>query len=113
MSSMSDGQNGSNCRSAATINLASSGVNSTAMGSDEPLVMLTSYIRRKATDDRPGHLVPAPTFWLLTVAYLMLLVTWPLAQAAARGRPGWALAIVFLSPLGGILWWIAGRRFAH
>ena len=46
MSSMSAGQYGSNWRSAATINLASATVNSTAMRSVDPSVMSTRYPRQ-------------------------------------------------------------------
>jgi hypothetical protein len=57
-----------------------------------------------------SYLVPNATFLLPTVGYLAIFVIWPFVEAAARSRWVWAVAIVLLSPLAGILWFAIGRR---
>lgn len=40
---------------------------------------------------------------------MIALLAMPLWEAARAKKPAWALAIVFLFPLGGFLWAIVGR----
>ena len=47
---------------------------------------------------------------LLLAAMAILLLVVPLVGAVRRRQPIWALAVVLLNPLGGLLWLIFGRR---
>lgn len=57
-----------------------------------------------------SYLWPDPVSLLIVVLVLGVLVVWPLVDALRHGRYGWAVAIVLLSPLAGILWFAVGRR---
>ena len=57
-----------------------------------------------------SYLVPDPMFLLLLLLVVGVLVVWPLVDALRQRRFGWAVAIVLLSPLAGILWFAVGRR---
>ena len=57
-----------------------------------------------------NYLVPDARFFVLLVGILVLCLILPLGQALHRGRLGWAVAIVLLSPWAGICWWLFGRR---
>jgi hypothetical protein len=56
------------------------------------------------------YLVPSGPVLLLLVVPLALLLILPLGQALHRGRLGWAVAIVLLSPWAGICWWLFADR---
>ncbi|MGV3532884.1 MAG: hypothetical protein ACO1QR_10980 [Chthoniobacteraceae bacterium] len=45
-------------------------------------------------------------FCLVSLAVLKLFIDWALKDAAARGKPGWlvALVVVFFLPLGWLHW---------
>jgi hypothetical protein len=57
-----------------------------------------------------SYLVPDPVFLLVFVAVFGVLLLWPLVEALTRGRLGWAVAILLLAPVAGILWFAVGRR---
>jgi hypothetical protein len=38
------------------------------------------------------------------------LVLWPLVESVTRQQWGWVLGVVVLGPIGGVLWFIVGRR---
>lgn len=59
-----------------------------------------------------NYLAPSGPILLLLVVPLVFLLILPLGQALHRGRLGWAVAIVLLSPWAGICWWLFGRRKA-
>jgi hypothetical protein len=48
--------------------------------------------------------------WVIFLGYALLLIVWPCTEALLRHRWGWAIAVVLLSPLGGLLWLIFARR---
>ena len=56
-----------------------------------------------------GYLVPDPGFLVALLLVLGVLVVWPLVEALRGRRYGWAVAIVLLSPLAGVLWLAVGR----
>jgi hypothetical protein len=49
-----------------------------------------------------------PELVLLAMAIFLLVV--PLVGAIRRRQPVWALVVVLLNPLGGLLWLLFGRR---
>lgn len=57
-----------------------------------------------------SYLWPDPTFLVILLLVVGVLVVWPLVDALRQGRHGWAVAIVLLSPVAGILWFAVGRR---
>jgi len=57
-----------------------------------------------------SYLWPDPVLLLTMLLVVGVLVVWPLVDALRQGRYGWAVAIVLLSPLAGILWFAVGRR---
>ncbi len=57
-----------------------------------------------------SYLVPDPVFLLVFLAVFGVLLLWPLVEALARGRLGWAVAILLLAPVAGIFWFAVGRR---
>ena len=47
---------------------------------------------------------------LLLLAMLGFLLVVPLVGAVRRRQPIWALVVVLLNPLGGLLWLLFGRQ---
>jgi hypothetical protein len=63
-------------------------------------------------DGSTSYLEPSAGFWVTLLVlglFLVALLAMPLWEAARARRPVWALAIVFLFPLGGLLWAVVGR----
>jgi hypothetical protein len=59
-----------------------------------------------------NYLVPDGTF-LLSLAVLgfaALLVVWPLVESLALRQRGYALGILLLGPIGGLVWLTVGRH---
>lgn len=52
--------------------------------------------------------IGVPELVLLAMVTFLLIV--PLVGAIRRRQPIWALAVVLLNPLGGLLWLVFGRR---
>jgi hypothetical protein len=60
-----------------------------------------------------NFLVPNGTLLLLVVLMLpvfVLLVVWPLVETIVRQQWGHTLGVLLLGPIGGLLWFTAGRR---
>jgi hypothetical protein len=60
-----------------------------------------------------NYLVPNATFiveLLMLLAALALLVIVPLVETAVHRQWGWTLGVVLLGPIGGMLWFVVGRR---
>lgn len=60
-------------------------------------------------------LVPNGPFVALLVALLVgvgLLVIWPLVETVVRRQWGYALGVILLGPIGGLVWFVTGRREA-
>ncbi|MGZ4429955.1 MAG: hypothetical protein ACXVEC_12350 [Nocardioides sp.] len=54
--------------------------------------------------------LPTGPLLLLLVVPLALLVLLPAGRALHRGRLGWAVAILLLSPWAGLAWWLVALR---
>jgi hypothetical protein len=53
------------------------------------------------------------TFVVLLLMMLVvfgLLVIWPLIETVARQQWGYVLGVVLLGPIGGLVWFLVGRR---
>lgn len=59
-----------------------------------------------------NYLWPTGTvIWVLVIpAVFVLLVIWPLVETVVRQQWGYTLGVVLLGPIGGLLWFFAGRR---
>ena len=60
-----------------------------------------------------NFLMPTGTFLVLLLvsfAVVMLLVVWPLVETVVRQQWGYALGVLLLGPIGGLLWFFVGRR---
>jgi hypothetical protein len=60
-----------------------------------------------------NFLMPTGTFvvvLLLMLAVVGLLVIWPLVETVMRQQWGYTLGVVLLGPIGGLLWFLVGRR---
>jgi hypothetical protein len=62
-----------------------------------------------------NFLVPNGTILILVLALLMLLVfvllvVWPLVETVVRQQRGYTLGVLVLGPIGGLLWFVVGRR---
>jgi hypothetical protein len=63
-----------------------------------------------------NFLMPNGTFLVLcllalfALAVLGLLVAWPLLETLVRQRWSYALGVILLGPIGGLLWFTVGRR---
>ena len=61
-------------------------------------------------------LVPNATFLVLAITALVvlalsaLLVVWPLVETIVRRQWGYTLGVVLLGPIGGLVWFLVGRR---
>ena len=53
-----------------------------------------------------SYLVPDGRYLFWLALYLLVLVIGPAIDAGRRGRWGWVVAIVLLSPLFGLLWYM-------
>lgn len=53
-----------------------------------------------------SYLVPDAKYLILLALYLVVLVIGPAIDAARKGRWGWFVAILLLSPLFGLLWYM-------
>jgi hypothetical protein len=49
-------------------------------------------------------LLPSLGFMIIALTYVALAIVWPAVDAARQGRWLWVVAIVLLSPFGGLLW---------
>lgn len=49
-------------------------------------------------------------YLLVILAVFALLVIWPLIETVARRQWGYALGVVLLGPIGGLIWFFVGRR---
>ncbi len=47
---------------------------------------------------------------LAALAVVLLLVLWPLVETLVRRQWGYALGVVLLGPIGGLVWFAVGRR---
>ena len=57
--------------------------------------------------------MPTGTFlvlMLVMLAVVALLVVWPLVETVVRQQWGYTLGVVVLGPIGGLLWFVVGRR---
>ena len=57
--------------------------------------------------------MPTGTFlvlMLVMLAVVALLVVWPLVETVVRQQWGYTLGVVALGPIGGLLWFVVGRR---
>lgn len=60
-----------------------------------------------------NYLEPNATFWVLLAVMLAawaVLVAWPLFESLASRQWGYALGVLILGPLGGLVWLMKGRR---
>ena len=59
-----------------------------------------------------SYLIPTGTFVVLLVcaAVFGLLMMWPLVETVARQQWGYTLAVLVLGPIGGLIWFLGGRR---
>jgi len=60
-----------------------------------------------------NFLVPNGMFVvLLLVSFVIfgVLVVWPLVETVVRQQWGYTLGVVLLGPIGGLLWFVVGRR---
>ena len=60
-----------------------------------------------------NFLVPSGMFFVeLLVALVLtgLLVIWPLVETIVRQQWGYTLGIVVFGPIGGLVWFVLGRR---
>jgi hypothetical protein len=60
-----------------------------------------------------NFLMPTGTFLVLFLVSLVLfgvLVIWPLVGTVVRQQWGYTLGVLFLGPIGGLLWFFVGRR---
>jgi len=60
-----------------------------------------------------NFLMPTGTFlvlMLVMLAVVALLVVWPLVETVVRQQWGYTLGVVVLGPIGGLLWFVVGRR---
>jgi dipeptide/tripeptide permease len=59
-----------------------------------------------------NFLMPSGTFVVLLVALVafVLLVIWPLVETVVRQQWGYTFGVVVLGPVGGLLWFLVGRR---
>lgn len=59
------------------------------------------------------YLVPNAPFIvevLVVFVAVAVLVIWPLVDSLVRRQWGWALGVLFLGPIGGLMWLVVGRR---
>ncbi len=59
------------------------------------------------------YLMPNGPFLVELLVFLVLfvvLVGWPLVETVVRQQWGYALAVVLLGPVGGLIWFLGGRR---
>ena len=61
-----------------------------------------------------NFLVPTGSYFVLFVALAVfgLSVIWPLAETLIRQKWGYALGVILLGPIGGLVWFLVGRREA-
>jgi hypothetical protein len=60
-----------------------------------------------------NFLMPTGTFFFFLLPALLvfgLLVVWPLVETVVRQQWGYTLGVVLLGPIGGIVWFVVGRR---
>ena len=60
-----------------------------------------------------NFLVPNASFLVVLPVMLVLfglLVVWPLIETVVRQQWGYTLGVVLLGPIGGLLWFVVGRR---
>jgi hypothetical protein len=60
-----------------------------------------------------NFLMPNETFFVLLLvsfAVFGLLVVWPFVETVVRQQWGYMLGVVLLGPIGGLLWFLVGRR---
>jgi hypothetical protein len=60
-----------------------------------------------------NFLMPTGTFLLyVAVAFVVfaVLVVWPLVETVVRQQWGYLLGVILLGPIGGLVWFIVGRR---
>jgi hypothetical protein len=60
-----------------------------------------------------NFLLPGGSFVVLvlaSLAVLALLVVWPLAETVVCQQWGYALGVVVFGPIGGLVWFVVGRR---
>ena len=60
-----------------------------------------------------NFLVPNASFLVVLPVMLVLfglLVIWPLVETVVRQQWGYTLGVVLLGPIGGLLWFVVGRR---
>jgi hypothetical protein len=65
------------------------------------------------TELASDFLMPTGIFVVLFLASLVafgLLVIWPLIETVVRQQWGYTLGVVLLGPIGGLLWFVVGRR---
>lgn len=58
-------------------------------------------------------LIPAGSYIVLLVLCLPvfgLLVVWPLVETVVRRQWGYTLGVLLLGPIGGLVWFLGGRR---
>ena len=58
--------------------------------------------------------MPTGTFVVLLVGLVVLapLVIWPLIETVVRQQWGYTLGVILLGPIGGLIWFLVGRRAA-
>ena len=62
-----------------------------------------------------NFLLPNGTFLVELLAFLVFfagLFVWPLLETVVRRRWGYTLGVVLFGPIGGLLWFLVGRREA-
>jgi uncharacterized membrane protein YqjE len=60
-----------------------------------------------------NFLMPTGTFLVLSLVSLValgLLVIWPLTETVVRQQWGYTLGVILLGPIGGLIWFLVGRR---